>query len=106
VNCPVDGTTSLLSERQNVEIDYCPESQACGSTVESSTSCCRAITTATTMATAADAHPQVREPFEQAGITGRRSTSGSSEQKSRAKRATSGRPSIGSSIRIDPGPPM
>jgi len=24
VNCPVDGTTLLLSERQNVEIDYCP----------------------------------------------------------------------------------
>ena len=24
MNCPVDGTTLLLSERQNVEIDYCP----------------------------------------------------------------------------------
>lgn len=25
MNCPSDGTTLLMSERQNVEIDYCPE---------------------------------------------------------------------------------
>ena len=25
MKCPVDGTTLLLTERQSVEIDYCPE---------------------------------------------------------------------------------
>jgi Zn-finger nucleic acid-binding protein len=25
MKCPVDGTTLLLAERQDVEIDYCPE---------------------------------------------------------------------------------
>ncbi|HEV2758167.1 MAG TPA: zf-TFIIB domain-containing protein [Acidimicrobiales bacterium] len=25
MQCPVDGTTLLMSERQNVEIDYCPQ---------------------------------------------------------------------------------
>jgi Zn-finger nucleic acid-binding protein len=25
MNCPVDGTTLLMSERQGIEIDYCPE---------------------------------------------------------------------------------
>ncbi|MFV0433943.1 MAG: zf-TFIIB domain-containing protein [Leucobacter sp.] len=25
MNCPTDGTTLLMSERQGVEIDYCPE---------------------------------------------------------------------------------
>ncbi len=25
MHCPVDGATLLLSERQGVEIDYCPE---------------------------------------------------------------------------------
>ncbi|MGH9190612.1 MAG: zf-TFIIB domain-containing protein [Acidimicrobiales bacterium] len=25
MNCPVDSATLLISERQNVEIDYCPE---------------------------------------------------------------------------------
>ena len=25
MQCPVDGTTLLLSERQSVEIDYCPQ---------------------------------------------------------------------------------
>jgi len=25
MQCPVDGTTLLLSERQNIEIDYCPQ---------------------------------------------------------------------------------
>ena len=25
MKCPVDGTTLLLTERQDVEIDYCPE---------------------------------------------------------------------------------
>jgi uncharacterized protein len=25
MKCPVDGTTLLLTERQDVELDYCPE---------------------------------------------------------------------------------
>ena len=25
MQCPVDGTTLLMSERQGVEVDYCPE---------------------------------------------------------------------------------
>ncbi|MGH9281867.1 MAG: zf-TFIIB domain-containing protein [Acidimicrobiales bacterium] len=25
MNCPTDGTTLLMSERQGVEIDYCPQ---------------------------------------------------------------------------------
>jgi Zn-finger nucleic acid-binding protein len=25
MDCPVDGTTLLMSERQGIEIDYCPE---------------------------------------------------------------------------------
>ncbi|QIM15423.1 hypothetical protein G7067_01790 [Leucobacter insecticola] len=25
MNCPTDGTTLLMSERQGIEIDYCPE---------------------------------------------------------------------------------
>lgn len=25
MNCPVDGTTLLMSERQGIEVDYCPE---------------------------------------------------------------------------------
>ncbi|MDQ3641201.1 MAG: zf-TFIIB domain-containing protein, partial [Actinomycetota bacterium] len=25
MQCPVDGTTLMMSERQNVEIDYCPQ---------------------------------------------------------------------------------
>jgi Zn-finger nucleic acid-binding protein len=25
VNCPIDGETLLMSERQGVEIDYCPK---------------------------------------------------------------------------------
>ncbi len=25
MQCPVDGTTLLLSERQSIEIDYCPQ---------------------------------------------------------------------------------
>ena len=25
MNCPVDGSTLVMSERQGIEIDYCPE---------------------------------------------------------------------------------
>jgi Zn-finger nucleic acid-binding protein len=25
MNCPIDGTTLLMSERQGIEIDYCPQ---------------------------------------------------------------------------------
>jgi len=25
MNCPSDGTTLLMSERQGVEVDYCPQ---------------------------------------------------------------------------------
>ncbi len=25
MNCPVDGTTLTMTDRQGVEIDYCPE---------------------------------------------------------------------------------
>ena len=36
-HCPIDGSTLVMSERQGIEIDYCPTCRGVGSTAANST---------------------------------------------------------------------